>query len=81
MCVSVGLQEPALNVLGQTVEKLTNGSFTQSMLVWAVAMGVGFGVCVCECGLSTLVHLYTHTNTHTHTYTNTHAYCSESMLV
>ena len=42
----VGMQEPALNVLGQTVEKLTNGSFTQSMLVWAVAMGVGFGVCV-----------------------------------
>ena len=38
--------EPALNVLGQTVEKLTKGSFTKNMLIYAVCFGVGTGMTV-----------------------------------
>ena len=36
--------EPALNVLGMTVEKLSNGSFTRSALVYAVCVGVALGM-------------------------------------
>mmetsp|Transcript_35454 Transcript_35454/g.52074 ORF Transcript_35454/g.52074 Transcript_35454/m.52074 type:complete len:848 (+) Transcript_35454:92-2635(+) len=38
--------EPALNVLGQTVEKLTKGSFTKNMLISAVCFGVGTGMTI-----------------------------------
>lgn len=36
--------EPALNVLGRTVEKLSNGTFSRSLLIYAVALGVGAGM-------------------------------------
>lgn len=36
--------EPALNVLGRTVEKLSGGSFTCRMLIGAVCLGVGVGM-------------------------------------
>lgn len=38
--------EPALNVLGRTVERLSNGSFTSRMLIGAVCVGVGIGMAV-----------------------------------
>ena len=38
--------EPALNVLGGTVERLSNGSFTSKMLIGAVCVGVGVGMAV-----------------------------------
>lgn len=38
--------EPALNVVGQTVEKLSKGSFTCNMLVYSVCFGVGIGMTV-----------------------------------
>lgn len=38
--------EPALNVLGRTVERLSNGSFTCRMLIGAVCVGVGIGMAV-----------------------------------
>lgn len=41
--------EPALNVLGATVQRLSGGSFTKAMLVGAVSVGVGAGMCVGEC--------------------------------
>jgi len=31
--------EPALNVVGETVEKLTRGSFSKNMLVYSVCVG------------------------------------------
>jgi len=37
--------EPALNVLGRTVERLSGGSFTAKMLIGAVCIGVGCGLC------------------------------------
>lgn len=37
--------EPALNVLGQTVETLSNGKFTKNALVYAVCVGVAIGMC------------------------------------
>lgn len=36
--------EPALQVLGRTVEKLSNGKFTKSLLIGAVCMGVACGM-------------------------------------
>lgn len=36
--------EPALNVLGITVEKLSNGSFTKTALIYAVCVGVALGM-------------------------------------
>ncbi len=36
--------QPALNVLGRTVEKLSNGSFGKNMLVYAVCVGVSAGL-------------------------------------
>ncbi|KAI3426322.1 hypothetical protein D9Q98_008695 [Chlorella vulgaris] len=36
--------EPALNVLGRTVEKLSGGTFTAAMLIGAVCAGVGVGM-------------------------------------
>jgi hypothetical protein len=38
--------EPALNVLGATVEKLSGGSFTRALLVYSVCVGVGAGMAV-----------------------------------
>jgi hypothetical protein len=38
--------EPALNVLGRTVEKLSGGAFTARMLIGAVCVGVGAGMVV-----------------------------------
>ncbi len=40
--------EPALNVLGATVQRLSGGSFSKVMLVSAVSMGVGAGMCLGE---------------------------------
>ncbi|WIA21356.1 hypothetical protein OEZ85_000577 [Tetradesmus obliquus] len=37
--------EPALNVLGQTVETLSNRKFTKKALVYAVCAGVAVGMC------------------------------------
>lgn len=36
--------EPALNVLGHTVESLSGGRFSKRMLVWAVSVGVAIGM-------------------------------------
>lgn len=38
------IAEPALNALGLTVEKLTNGAFKKQTLMMAVALGVGGGI-------------------------------------
>lgn len=38
--------EPALNVLGRTVERLSGGSFTAKLLIGAVCLGVGIGMAV-----------------------------------
>jgi hypothetical protein len=38
--------EPALNVLGMTVEKLSRGKFTRTALVYAVCIGVGSGMAI-----------------------------------
>ncbi|WIA21511.1 hypothetical protein OEZ85_000714 [Tetradesmus obliquus] len=38
--------EPALNVLGETVETLSSGKFTKKMLIYAVCIGVAAGMCV-----------------------------------
>ena len=40
--------EPALNVLGATVQRLSAGKFTKRMLIGAVCAGVGVGMCVGE---------------------------------
>lgn len=40
--------EPALRVLGRTVQHLSGGAFTCSMLVYAVSVGVGCGMAVGE---------------------------------
>ncbi len=40
------LAEPALNALGLTVERLTNGAFKKKTLMKAVAIGVGLGIAV-----------------------------------
>lgn len=40
--------EPALNVLGETVETLSSGKFTKKMLIWAVCFGVAIGMCAGE---------------------------------
>ncbi len=38
--------EPALNVLGDTVQALSSGKFTKNMLIWSVCVGVATGMCV-----------------------------------
>lgn len=38
------LAEPALNALGDTVEKITVGAFKKSLLMQSVAIGVGIGI-------------------------------------
>lgn len=38
--------EPALNVLGRTVEALSGGVFTCKMLIQCVSLGVGVGMAV-----------------------------------
>jgi len=40
------MAEPALNALGLTVERLTNGAFKKKTLMIAVALGVGVGITV-----------------------------------
>lgn len=40
------LAEPALNALGDTVEKITIGAFRKSLLMQSVALGVGAGIAV-----------------------------------
>ncbi len=40
------LAEPALNALGMTVETLTNGAFSKSLLLYSVSVGVGIGIAV-----------------------------------
>ncbi len=40
------LAEPALNALGVTAEKLTNGVFKKKTLINAVSIGVGFGIAI-----------------------------------
>lgn len=44
--------EPALNALGITAEKLTNGVFRKSTLILAVSTGVAFGIAI---GLAKLI--------------------------
>ena len=46
------LAEPALNALGMTTEKLTNGVFRKKTLINAVSLGVGFGIAI---GLAKLI--------------------------
>jgi Protein of unknown function (DUF1538) len=46
------LAEPALNALGITTEKLTNGVFKKNTLIKAVSVGVGFGIAI---GLAKLI--------------------------
>jgi len=46
------LAEPALNALGATTEKLTNGVFLKKTLIKAVSIGVGCGITV---GLAKLI--------------------------
>ncbi len=38
------LAEPALNALGETVERITVGAFKKKLLMQAVALGVGIGI-------------------------------------
>ncbi len=38
------LAEPALNALGDTVERITAGAFRKKLLMQSVAVGVGFGI-------------------------------------
>ena len=38
------LAEPALNALGATVQKLTNGAFKKPLLMYSVAIGVSLGI-------------------------------------
>ena len=38
------LAEPALNALGLTVQKLTNGAFKKALLMYSVAVGVAVGL-------------------------------------
>jgi len=40
------IAEPALNALGETTEKLTNGVFKKSTLLKSVSLGVAFGIAV-----------------------------------
>lgn len=40
--------EPALNVLGDTVQVLSGGKFTKKALIWAVCVGVAVGMCAGE---------------------------------
>lgn len=46
------LAEPALNALGETTEKLTNGVFKKRTLLIAVSLGVAFGIAA---GLAKLI--------------------------
>jgi hypothetical protein len=46
------LAEPALNALGITTEKLTNGVLKKKTLINAVSLGVGFGIAI---GLAKLI--------------------------
>jgi hypothetical protein len=41
--------EPALCVLGVTVESLSGGRFTKRLLVWAVSIGVAVGMDIGRC--------------------------------
>ncbi len=39
----VTMAEPAMAVMGEQVETLTQGMFKKSALVWAISVGVGLG--------------------------------------
>ena len=41
--------EPALNVLGKTVEKLSEGAFSRKLLVYSVCVGVAVGMSAGAC--------------------------------
>ena len=53
MGYSATMAEPALNVLGGTVEELTVGTFKKSLLMQAVAIGVGVGI---ACGVAKIIY-------------------------
>jgi len=46
------LAEPALNALGDTVEKITVGAFRKKLLMQCVAVGVGFGIAAGICKIA-----------------------------
>ncbi len=46
------LAEPALNALGDTVEKITVGAFNKKLLMQCVAIGVGFGIAAGICKIA-----------------------------
>jgi len=46
------LAEPALNALGDTVEKITVGAFRKPLLMQCVAIGVGFGIAAGICKIA-----------------------------
>lgn len=46
------LAEPALNALGDTVEKITVGAFNKKLLMQCVAVGVGFGIAAGICKIA-----------------------------
>ncbi len=46
------LAEPALNALGNTVEKVTVGAFKKSLLMNSVAFGVGLGIAAGVCKIA-----------------------------
>ncbi len=46
------LAEPALNALGNTVEKITVGAFRKSLLMQSVAIGVGLGIATGVCKIA-----------------------------
>ncbi len=46
------LAEPALNALGNTVEKITVGAFKKKLLMQSVAIGVGMGIAAGVCKIA-----------------------------
>ncbi|MFK7955000.1 MAG: DUF1538 domain-containing protein [Lysobacterales bacterium] len=46
------LAEPALNALGNTVEKITVGAFKKKLLMQSVAVGVGMGIAAGVCKIA-----------------------------
>lgn len=49
--------EPALNVLGETVETLSGGKFTKRLLIWAVCVGVAVGMAAGGLHFAAALHL------------------------
>lgn len=46
------LAEPALNALGETVQKITAGAFRKKLLMQSVAIGVGLGIATGVCKIA-----------------------------